>query len=209
MYSENFPICRLYLFWLTATEFQVLKMRFDLLQFILNNLNVDCGGLHWTSIISASAFIILLSSNFLILMPTWYFCKVPIYLGEFQMGSVIMSQQFSVSPHVQIGWWYCLSGGSLACWPLTIKLDISWSSCYRSQWSLVMLWISVSLLRLLVSSLGSHLCNGRWEILDTLQSHLDDDLFSYIFLPPFFLPLLFTSCPQHFETLPGYVVLAW
>lgn len=144
-YSENFPICWLYLFWLTVTEIHIIKMRFYLLQFILNNQNVDCSGLHWSVIISASAFIILLSSNFLVLMTTWYFCKVPIYLGEFQLGSVIMGQQPSASPHVQIGWWCCLSGGSLACWPPTMKLEISWSPCYRSQWSLVMLWISVSL----------------------------------------------------------------
>lgn len=79
-------------------------MRFYLLQFILNNLNVDCTGLHWTVIISASAFIILLSSNFLVLMTTWYFCKVPVCLGEFLLGFVITDQQSSVFPHVQIGW---------------------------------------------------------------------------------------------------------
>lgn len=117
MYSENLPICWLYLFWLTATELHILKKRFNLLPFILIILNVDCSGLHWTVIVSASAFIILLSSNFLVLMTTWYFYKVLSYLGEFQLGSVITGQQSSVFPHVQIGWWYCLAGGSLACWP--------------------------------------------------------------------------------------------
>lgn len=77
-------------------------MIFYLLQFILNNLNVDCSGLHWTVIVSASAFIILLLSNFLILMTTWYFCEVPVYLREFQLGSVIMGQQSSVSPLVRL-----------------------------------------------------------------------------------------------------------
>lgn len=163
VYSENLPICWLYLFWLTANKLQILKMRFYLLQFILNNLNVDWSGLYWTVIVSASAFIILLSSNFLVLMTTWYFCKVPICLGEFLLGYVIMAQQSLVCPHVQIGWWYCLAGGSLPCWPLTMKLEISWSCCCRSQWSLAVLWIRASLLSLTISSLGSHICNGRWE----------------------------------------------
>lgn len=162
VYSENLPVCWLYLFWLTATGVHILKMRFYLLPFILIILNVDCSGLHWTVIVSASAFIILLSSSFLVLMTAWYFFKVLSYLGEFQLGSVITGQQSSVFPHVQIGWWCCLAGGSLTCWPPTMKLEISWSSCYRSQWSLV-LWISVTLLRVSVSSLGSHLCSGRWE----------------------------------------------
>lgn len=79
-------------------------MRFYLLPFILIILNVDCSGLHWTVIVSASAFIILLSSSFLVLMTAWYFFKVLSYLGEFQLGSVITGQQSSVFPHVQIGW---------------------------------------------------------------------------------------------------------
>lgn len=138
VYSENLPICWLYLFWLTANELQILKMRFYLLQFILNNLNVDWSGLYWTVIVSASAFIILLSSNFLVLMTTWYFCKVPICLGEFLLGCVIMGQQFLVSPPcadwmviLPTWWFFTMLTTDHETWDLLILLlQVSVVTCH-------------------------------------------------------------------------------
>lgn len=67
-------MCLLYLllfwFWLTTTEPHIFKIKFYLLQFVLINLDVDWSSVGCAFIRSASAFVVLHQSNFLVLMTT-------------------------------------------------------------------------------------------------------------------------------------------
>lgn len=183
---------------------------------------MDWSSVGWAFIGSATAFVVLPQSNFLVLMTTWYFCKVPNYLGDFQLGSVIMGLRTSVSSLVQIRWWYCLARGFLACWrPIRSLFLAPWNlrssdlvvTGLHGHLSWLALWIGLSLWGHLVSSLGSTCCSLSLQhlvsiLLIIFQSHFSDDrLLSYISLlpspssPPFFFPLLLNSTLWDFQDM--------